>query len=53
MKKKILIAAFAGTILSGCYTHICPTYAVKPEKEQKIKINTDGDIQQKEQKIPS
>lgn len=53
MKKKLFIAAFAGTILSGCYAHTCPTYAVKPEKEQEIKINSNEDMQQKERKIPS
>lgn len=53
MKKKILIAVFAGTTLSGCYTHMCPTYAVKPEKKQEIKANPDRNIQQKDQSIPS
>ncbi len=37
MKKKLIIALLGGTLLSGCYTHICPTYAVKPEKKQESK----------------
>lgn len=53
MKKKILIVVFAVTMLSGCYTRICHTYAIKPEKQQDIKAMPDQETQQKEQKSPS
>lgn len=41
--KKLLILLFAGTMLSGCYTHICPTYAVKPAKKQEIQAQQHQD----------
>lgn len=53
MKKKILIILFAGAMLSGCYTHICPTYSVKPEKKKEIKAHSSEDILQKDQKQSS
>ena len=38
MKKKLLTVALAGSLfsLTGCYTHMCPTYSVKPEKNSTI-----------------
>jgi len=35
MKKKILTMVLAGSLfsLAGCYTHMCPTYSVKPTKK--------------------
>ena len=35
MKKKIITVALSGMVfsLTGCYTHMCPTYSVKPMKE--------------------
>ncbi len=53
MKKKILLALFAGTMLSGCYTHICPTYSIKPEKKEEMKLQTSQETQQKAQKKSS
>ena len=40
MKKKLFTIALVGTMLSlsGCYTTICPTYAVKPVKEKDVKV---------------
>jgi PBP1b-binding outer membrane lipoprotein LpoB len=37
MKKRLAIAFVSITLLSGCYTNICPTYAVKPEQKQQLK----------------
>ncbi len=40
MKKKLFTIALVGTMfsLSGCYTTICPTYAVKPAKEKDMRV---------------
>jgi hypothetical protein len=40
MKKKLFTIALVGTMfsLSGCYTTICPTYAVKPAQEKDVKV---------------
>ena len=40
MKKKLFTLALAGTMfsLTGCYTTICPTYAVKPAKAKEMKV---------------
>lgn len=32
--KKIAIALVSGFLLTGCYAHICPTYSVKPDKNE-------------------
>lgn len=38
MKKKLFTLALAGTMfsLTGCYTTICPTYAVKPNEAKQV-----------------
>lgn len=38
MKKRILTIALAGGLfsLTGCYTHMCPTYSAKPVKKPAI-----------------
>ena len=39
MKKRLCTLALAGTLfsLTGCYTTICPTYAVKPANVKEVK----------------
>lgn len=37
MKKRLAIAFVSMCMLSSCYTNICPTYSVKPEKKQELK----------------
>ena len=39
MKKRLFTIALAGTLfsLTGCYTTVCPTYAVKPAKVKEVK----------------
>ena len=39
MKKRLFTIALAGTLfsLTGCYTTICPTYAVKPAHVKEVK----------------
>ena len=34
-KRMITVIALSGMVfsLTGCYTHMCPTYSVKPVKE--------------------
>ncbi len=44
--KKLLILLFAGTMLTGCYTQICPTYAVRPAKKQEMQAQQHQDEQQ-------
>ena len=41
MKKRLFTIALAGTLfsLTGCYTTICPTYAVKPAKVKEVKAD--------------
>lgn len=50
MKRTIAVAIFAVTMLSGCYTNICPTYSVKPEDAEKFKVEkrTEQDQESKE-----
>ncbi|MEM9674254.1 MAG: hypothetical protein ACFB15_13915 [Cyclobacteriaceae bacterium] len=38
MKRKFAMIALSGMIfsLTGCYTQMCPTYSVKPEKKPTI-----------------
>lgn len=50
MKKKLLFVVVAGTMLTGCYTHICPTYAVKPVKQKEVKAELHEDATTKDQK---
>lgn len=47
MKKRLFIFLFIGTMFSGCYTHICPTYAVKPKKQKEIQAELHHDTQSK------
>lgn len=39
MKKKIFTFVLGGMLfsLSGCYTHICPTYSVNPDQKIDMK----------------
>ncbi|MGB3850070.1 MAG: hypothetical protein WA958_08900 [Tunicatimonas sp.] len=47
MKKKLFTIALVGTMfsLSGCYTTICPTYAVKPAKEKDVKVEQPATVE--------
>ena len=47
MKKKLFTIALVGTMfsLSGCYTTICPTYAVKPAKEKDVKVEQTDKVE--------
>jgi hypothetical protein len=47
MKQKLAVAFFAMTMLSGCYTYVCPTYTVKPEKADQLKVEKSADNAQK------
>ena len=40
MKKRLFTIALAGTLfsLTGCYTTICPTYAVQPAKVKEVQV---------------
>ncbi len=46
MKKKLFTIALAGTMfsLTGCYTTICPTYAVKPAKVKEV-VQQDAPVE--------
>ena len=46
MKKRLFTIALAGTLfsLTGCYTTICPTYAVKPAKAKEVKVKQDQPV---------
>ncbi|MFP4089334.1 MAG: hypothetical protein ACLFUB_04795 [Cyclobacteriaceae bacterium] len=37
MKKRLAIAFVSLSMLSSCYTNICPTYTVQPVKKQELK----------------
>ncbi|WKN31037.1 hypothetical protein PZB74_18980 [Porifericola rhodea] len=43
--KKLAIALFAGILMSSCYTNICPTYSVNPDKKiqktQQVSVEQD------------
>ena len=38
MKKIGIAAVFAVSMLTGCYTNVCPTYSVKPEAKDELKV---------------
>ncbi len=46
MKKRLFTIALAGTLfsLTGCYTTVCPTYAVKPEKVKEVKAERNQPV---------
>ena len=46
MKKRLFTIALAGTLfsLTGCYTTVCPTYAVKPAKVKEVKAEKPESI---------
>ncbi len=50
MRKTIALAIFAATMLTGCYTNICPTYSVKPVDTEKLEVEktTDQDREMKD-----
>ena len=54
MKKKLSMFALAGLLfsLSGCYTSICPTYAIYPDKAQPKKQELKTDQSEKEVLLP-
>jgi len=53
MKQKLAVALFAMTMLSGCYTYVCPTYTVKPEKADQLKVEKPADTDQNKAKQAS
>nr|WKN38920.1 hypothetical protein K4G66_09410 [Tunicatimonas sp. TK19036] len=40
MKKKIFTFVLGGMLfsLTGCYTHMCPTYSVNPDQKPNMKV---------------
>jgi len=44
MKKSVLLAVFAATMLTGCYSTICPTYSVKPVDAEEMKADHQPEL---------
>ena len=49
MKKRVFTIALVGTLfsLTGCYTTVCPTYAVKPAKVKQANVKQDTSVKSK------
>jgi PBP1b-binding outer membrane lipoprotein LpoB len=46
MKQKLAVAILSMTLLSGCYTYVCPTYTVKPKKSEHFKVEKPADVEE-------
>lgn len=53
MKRTIALVILSVTMLTGCYTNICPTYSVNPEKADKLKVEKTTDLDQETQEKAS
>lgn len=43
MKRTFALVILSVSMLTGCYTSICPTYSVNPEKADELKVEKTTD----------